>query len=162
LAIFYPSFIQLATYIQVHWNLRYNLKINQFDVLTRVLLQSTFVGGWYGNLIRYTRMKNNTGFSIRPVVFVSSYCKQIIYMYLIKSVINALFKISLRNNFHWKPIWQKIFGWAARTLWRRDAGCGHTLVTSGSPRTWSGIQVSLCSIYWSMCLGQMYMLETRI
>jgi len=41
------------------------------------------VGGWYGILIRYTRRKHDTEFSIRLVVFVSSYCIQIIYRYII-------------------------------------------------------------------------------
>ena len=43
------------------------------------------VGGWYGIKIRYTRRKHDTGFSIRPVVFVSLYCIQIIYRYMIKN-----------------------------------------------------------------------------
>ena len=43
------------------------------------------VGGWYGILIRYTRRKHDTGFSIRPVVFVCLYCIHIIYRYIIKA-----------------------------------------------------------------------------
>ena len=41
------------------------------------------IGGWYGILIRFTQRKHDTGFSIRPVVFVRLYCIQIIYMYII-------------------------------------------------------------------------------
>jgi len=46
------------------------------------------VGGWYGILIRYTLRKHDTGFSIRPVVFVSLSCMQIIYRYIIKRYMN--------------------------------------------------------------------------
>jgi len=48
------------------------------------------VGVWYGILIRYTRRKHDTGFSIRPVVFVSLYCIQIIYRYIIKFKKNVM------------------------------------------------------------------------
>jgi len=45
------------------------------------------VGGWYGILIRDTRRKHDTGFSIQPVVYVSWYCIQIIDRYIIKKLI---------------------------------------------------------------------------
>ena len=44
------------------------------------------VGGWYRILIRYTWRKHDPGFSIRSVVFVSLYCIQIIYRYIIKKI----------------------------------------------------------------------------
>jgi len=41
-------------------------------------------GVWYGILIRYTGWKNDTEFFTRLVVFVSLYCIQVIYRYIIK------------------------------------------------------------------------------
>ena len=58
------------------------------------------VGGWYRISIRYTRRKHDTGFSIRPVVFVTSYCIQIIYRYII-NVIHCMHTI-LKEFF---PTW---------------------------------------------------------